>query len=70
MVFSLKRQREILRKILDITKIYDMVTLNSEARDRYGSIINRLDGSRFRKNGRWYYTANGRKAWLKLYGMQ
>jgi hypothetical protein len=68
MVFALKRHRDTLRKILDILKKYDTVILNSESRDRYGSIINRLDGSRFRKNGRWYYTANGGHAWAKLYG--
>jgi hypothetical protein len=70
MVFALKRHRDTLRKILDILKGYDTIILNSETRDRYGFIINRLDGSRFRKDGRWYYTANGRHAWLKLYGRQ
>ena len=63
LVFTLCPQKNILRKILDITKNYDTVIYNSEFRDRYRNITRRFDGSSWVSNGRVYYSANGRKAW-------
>jgi len=63
MVFSLCPQKNILTKILDICKNYDRVIYNSEFKDRYRNITKYLDGDTWFSNGRFYYAADGVKAW-------
>ena len=70
LIFALCRQKNILKKILDIVRNYDTVVYNSEYRDRYRNITKKLDGAGWSSCGRHYYTANGGKAWFRLYGQQ
>jgi hypothetical protein len=63
LLFALCPQKNILRKVLDITKNYDKVMYNSDCRDRYRSITRRLDGLQSFQGGKFCYTANGRNAW-------
>ena len=66
LVFALCPQKNILKRILTITKDYDSVTYNSEYHDRYRNITRRIDGSSSFTNGRFYYAANGKNAWDRL----
>ena len=68
LVFALCPQQNTLKKILDICRKYDTVVYNSEFRDRYRNINKKLDGNSWQSNGRHYYSAAGRDAWVKLYG--
>ena len=64
LVFALCPQnKDVLGRILDIIKNYDMIKFNSEFRDRYRSITRRFDGSSYFNNDRHYYCAEGKKAW-------
>ena len=63
LVFALCPQKNILRRILDTIKFYDIIIFNAEFGDKYKNITRRYDGSSCFSNGRHYYFANGRRAW-------
>ena len=70
LVFSLCRQKRVLKMILDIVRDYDTVIYNSEFRDRYRNITKKLDGAFWLSNERHCYSADGGKAWSRLFGRQ
>ena len=67
LVFSLNPQKNIIKRILDITKYYGNIIYNSEFRDKYRNITKKLDGASWLSNGKVYYSANGEKSWERLY---
>jgi len=64
LIFALCPQKNILRKIVDICKNYDIINYHTEFnRNRYKNISRRFDGSSQFQGGKYYYSAKGRNAW-------